>query len=92
MPRVSRSGFEGFAMDIQSSFPAGHILAGYVTADDLAAALLVTPKTLRNWHTARSGPPFVRIGRRVLYPVAGVQEWIASTLVMPVRSRSRYAA
>ena len=31
--------------------------------------------TLRNWRSQRVGPPFIKIGKSVLYPVQGLDEW-----------------
>lgn len=58
--------------------------AEYFTADELVVRWKrrVTVGTLANWRAAkqRRGPPFVKLGRGVLYPVAGVVEWEASNL------------
>jgi hypothetical protein len=35
----------------------------------------VTMGTLRNWRALRIGPPFVKIGKAVLYPVAALDAW-----------------
>lgn len=32
-------------------------------------------QTLISWRSAGTGPPFVRIGRRVLYPLAEVEQY-----------------
>ncbi len=41
----------------------------------------ISEGTLRNWRVLRIGPPFIKIGRSVLYPVQGLDEWDKKTLV-----------
>jgi hypothetical protein len=43
--------------------------------------------TLRNWRAQRVGPPFIKIGKSVLYPVQGLDEWDKKNLVMCRASR-----
>jgi hypothetical protein len=35
----------------------------------------ITVKTLSNWRSAGQGPAYVKIGGRVLYPVADLERW-----------------
>lgn len=37
--------------------------------------------TLRNWRAQRVGPPYIKIGKSVLYPVQGLDEWDNKNLV-----------
>ena len=50
----------------------------YITAHRLAAALGVTVRTLTRWDAARIGPPKIKIGKRVLFDVAKLPEWLAT--------------
>jgi hypothetical protein len=36
----------------------------------------VTTQTLRLWRRQGYGPPAIKIGRQVLYRIAGVDEWL----------------
>lgn len=58
--------------------------AEYFTADELVTRWkdTVTTGTLANWRAAKPkrGPSFVKIGGRVLYPIAGVMAWEAQNL------------
>jgi hypothetical protein len=36
---------------------------------------LVARRTIEYWRYNKKGPPFIRIGRRVLYPLPGVIAW-----------------
>lgn len=49
----------------------------YLTAKQLAAHFggQIVPKTLSNWRSAGRGPPWRRIGGRVLYPVDALRQW-----------------
>ena len=50
----------------------------YITAHRLAALLGVTVRTLERWDAARIGPPKIKIGKRVLFDVAKLPEWLAT--------------
>jgi hypothetical protein len=56
--------------------PAATVLEGYLTPTQLAAQLGCCEKTLARWHAARSGPPRVTIGRRLLYRRVAVADWL----------------
>jgi excisionase family DNA binding protein len=49
-----------------------------MTREALAAQIGVSATTLQRWANRRHGPPYVRIGRKVLYRTAAVQEWLVS--------------
>jgi hypothetical protein len=55
------------------------VVAVHFTADQLVERWngIVVKGTLCNWRSGKNkkGPPFVKIGGRVLYPIAGVLEW-----------------
>jgi hypothetical protein len=48
-----------------------------LTVEDLVARYrgLVARRTIEYWRYNKKGPPFIRIGRRVLYPLPGVIAW-----------------
>jgi len=44
-----------------------------------AAELIgMSTRTLEKWRGEGNGPPFLKLGRRVLYAVADLEEWIGS--------------
>ena len=47
----------------------------FYTPELLASELSTTPGALAMLRTRGGGPPFVRVGRRVVYPVVGVRIW-----------------
>jgi len=53
-----------------------HLLAEWISRDDLARELNLTADTLGRWEARREGPPCTRMGRRVLYRRASVQDWL----------------
>ncbi len=55
---------------------------GYLQPRELAARWrgVVTLSTLDNWRSQNRGPRFVKIGGRVLYPVAEVEAYEARNL------------
>jgi hypothetical protein len=44
--------------------------------------------TLRNWRALRIGPPFVKIGKAVLYPVEQLDAWDQKNMVICRASKS----
>ena len=52
------------------------ILEGYLTEDQLAAALGRSPRTLARWRALDEGPPVTRIGRELLYRKSSVKSWL----------------
>lgn len=54
-----------------------------LTEQAAAKRLERKPKTLRNWRSAGLGPPFVRYGRSVYYPQAGLDAWQKANLGDP---------
>lgn len=48
------------------------------TEAELAARYGLSPRTLRNWRAAGTGPRFIKVGRRVLYPEPEVARWEAN--------------
>ncbi|MFC3530067.1 helix-turn-helix transcriptional regulator [Paracoccus mangrovi] len=68
------------------------LLADWISREQLARALDLTTDTLSRWEARRQGPPCTRIGRKIFYRRAAIQEWIRSQEqahpVRKVRGRS----
>jgi len=45
----------------------------YLTSKELADRWRLSDQTLANWRHAGKGPPYIRVGARVLYPAEGIQ-------------------
>jgi hypothetical protein len=52
------------------------IFDGYISDLEMAAKRGVTPRTLRDERQRRDGPPFVKDGRTILYPIEGYRDWL----------------
>lgn len=70
---------------------APNLLADWISREQLARELGLTPDTLARWEARRQGPPCTRIGRKTLYRRLAVQDWVRSQeQVHPLRkSRGR---
>ena len=52
----------------------------------------VSERTLENLRQRGDGPPFAKIGRRVVYPLAGLDAWLTEHLVRSTaEARARVA-
>ena len=49
-----------------------------LTPEEVACAIRVSLRTLQEWRTRGTGPPFVRLGRGVFYPAAKLNAWLVS--------------
>lgn len=55
-----------------------NLLAEWISREQLAGELGLASDTLARWEARQLGPPCTRIGRKVLYRRASVQEWISA--------------
>jgi hypothetical protein len=44
------------------------------------------PRTLANWRYLGIGPPFVRVGKYIEYPIRGLKKWRDAMTVTPARA------
>ena len=59
----------------------------YLTSDpDLLA--LAPYSTMAHWRSEGRGPAFIKIGSKVAYGGAALNDWLASRTVQPAESRS----
>jgi hypothetical protein len=66
-------------------------LENYRTSKELAADLKQKTghgceRTLQIWRAKRNGPPWVKVGGSVLYPMDGFNEWLKSQVQQPART------
>jgi hypothetical protein len=59
----------------------------YMPEVEFAEKLGKTTRTLREWRKKRMGPPFVKIGRQILYRREAFLAYLKSHEIQPVRSR-----
>lgn len=60
----------------QDNTTPGRLLDDWIPRSALAAELGLAADTLARWESRRIGPPCIRIGRRVVYRRAAVQQWL----------------
>lgn len=48
----------------------------FLTLDKAAAYLGISPNTLYVWRHRRQGPPGFQMGRRVMYRISALDEWV----------------
>jgi excisionase family DNA binding protein len=48
----------------------------YMTTDEVATMIHLSPSTLRAWRSKKMGPPTLHAGRRVLYRRSDVNTWV----------------
>jgi excisionase family DNA binding protein len=51
-----------------------------LTQTETAELLRLSERTLERWRVIGGGPAFCKFGKRVLYPRADLEKWIASHL------------
>lgn len=49
---------------------------GLLTEEEVAALAGNDVLTVRNWRTTREGPPFTKLGRRALYRIEAVKQYL----------------
>jgi hypothetical protein len=56
----------------------------YLTAEEVSERYRrsVSVGTLRNWRAMKVGPPFIKIGKAVLYPIEQLEAWDKTNTVM----------
>ena len=52
---------------------------GYVSEEQLCSIAQILPSTAVAWRKRRKGPQYTRIGQRVVYPLAGVQNFLSAS-------------
>ena len=53
----------------------------HLTTSELASRWRVHPNTLLRWRADGKGPPCIRLGQRILYPLAGVIQYEQSNRI-----------
>lgn len=51
-------------------------LLGYLNEEQYASFRGLSVRSARNERARGEGPPFIRVGRKVFYPVAAVRAWM----------------
>jgi hypothetical protein len=58
------------------------------TTEELAAVLKIAPRTLEGWRaqTPPQGPPFARVGKKIIYPRDSLIDWLADNVTLTEES------
>lgn len=54
-----------------------------LTSKDTAVLLGVSERTLARWHSVRTGPARITVGRRVLYRLQALNDWLRANETGP---------
>jgi phage terminase Nu1 subunit (DNA packaging protein) len=65
------------------------VLAKYLTRDQLAAELKVSPRTITRWTFEPDGIPHLPLGNRTLYDRAAVLNWLDAHAKQAQRTKRR---
>lgn len=71
MKNIGLSAADDVVADVETG-----LLTGWLNRTDLARELTLSVDTLQRWETQRMGPPCVRVGRKVLYRMEAVRDWL----------------
>jgi len=71
MKNIALKEVEASAPEVDSG-----LLTGWLDRANLARELTLSVDTLQRWETRRMGPPCVRVGRKVLYRMEAVRDWL----------------
>ncbi len=58
----------------------------YLSRQDAATFLGISPRTLSRWHSERVGPPLIKVRRCVRYSEASLIDWLDDQERKPCRS------
>jgi hypothetical protein len=73
-------------MTDQSASQSRELLDGYTPEVQMGKARGVTVRTLRAERQRGDGPPWVKMGKQVLYPNDGFRNWLKANERRPVRA------
>jgi hypothetical protein len=73
-------------MTDQSASQSSELLDGYTPEETMAKARGVTVRTLRAERQRGDGPPWVKMGKQVIYPNQGFRDWLKANERRPVRA------
>ena len=51
-----------------------------LTVEETAALLRLKRNTLDQWRMKNEGPPFIKVGRLVMYPEQKLQDWLEARM------------
>jgi hypothetical protein len=58
-------------------------LGELLSPDEAAKFVGRTPPMMANWRTRNEGPPYIRVGGKVVYPYKWLRRWLIDNSVCP---------
>jgi hypothetical protein len=83
-PTSSPRGDPTACMPVADGAPP-NLLEGYISDGELCRQLHIIDRTSRKWRQTGEGPPFVKIGHGIYYPIDEFQKWLKKRTVNPRR-------
>jgi hypothetical protein len=77
---------------LENPEPPSLIKENFLTEFEFAPAMEKDIRTIRRWRQLRSGPPWVKVGRTILYPKDAVVEFLKQQAMQKPCRRVRRAA
>lgn len=56
----------------------------FFTPDDIKKTYDIAKSTLANWRNKKTGPPYVKLRNRILYPATELREWFDKQRIVPL--------
>jgi hypothetical protein len=63
------------------------LLVDYMPREEFAIDHQISLRTEARWRASRASPPHVRIGKKIWYRRAGVQDWLRAREIVPIELR-----
>jgi len=61
----------------------------FFTPDDVQKIYDIRKSTLANWRKKKTGPDYVKLRNRILYPATELREWFESQRIVPQQTDNR---
>lgn len=87
--RACRGNFLSLRRSHMSASPPAHYSNAFLTLDKAAEYLGIPPNTLYVWRHRRQGPPSFRMGRRVMYRITALEDWVREQEEADSRTNSK---
>ncbi len=71
-----------------NELPVPRLFAGYLTEEQVAKERRRTRRTLRAERARGEGPPYIRLGKEILYQEDEFRAWLKSIAIRPVRGKA----
>lgn len=63
-------------------------MTAHLTETDVARRCKLSTRTLQRWRYEGTGPAYLKLGGKVVYRLADIEEWEAESVTRPLKSGS----